>query len=164
MKTPIAVIALIAIIVIGFAKQGSKLPAPDFNPATQSAPAAQPTATPIPISPITWREINAIYNLSSKTTDMQKDAAWKRYQGKRVKWIGRVSEISDDWTGFTLQVKMNKSTWTSDLIIRLKPSQKDKAMQLHKDQAIEFTGILKNWGSLLPITLEQGELLRHGNS
>jgi hypothetical protein len=46
----------------------------------------------------------------------------------RLAYDGQVSEISDDRTGFTLQVKMNRTTWTSDL---------------------------------LPITLDEGELLAH---
>jgi len=126
--------------------------------ALESAPAA--TSPP---SAISWREVNAIYNLSSKYTDLQKDEAWKRYKGQRVKWVGKVEEIKEGWLGgLSLMVKMNRSTWTCDLMIDLKREQKAAAMSIHKGAIIEFTGTLDQWGSLLPITVEDGEIISVG--
>ena len=34
-------------------------------------------------SPISWREVNSIYNLRSNKTDLQKDEEWKRFKGQR---------------------------------------------------------------------------------
>jgi len=55
---------------------------------------------------------------------------------------------------------MNPDTFTSDLLIRLKKSEKSKAAQFHQGDTIRFTGILRNWGSLMPITLDDGEIIR----
>jgi hypothetical protein len=72
-----------------------------------------------------------------------------------------VSAVSDGWfSGFTMQVKMNPDTLTSDLLIRLKESEKPKAIQLHEGDRVRFTGILNDWGSLLPITIHEGEIIQ----
>jgi hypothetical protein len=124
--------------------------------ALESAPAATP-----PPSAISWKEVDAIYNLRSHYTDLQKDEVWKRYKGQRVKWVGKVEEIKEGWLGgLSLMVKMNRSTFTFDLMIDLKREQKTAAMSIHKSAIIEFTGTLDQWGSLLPITVEDGEILR----
>ena len=126
--------------------------------AFESAQAATP-----PPSAITWKEVNAIYNLQSNYTDLQKDEAWKRYKGQRVKWVGKVEEIKEGWLGgLSLMVMMNRSTLTFDLMIDLKDEQKAAAMSIHKGAIIEFTGTLDQWGSVLPITVQDGEIISGG--
>lgn len=83
----------------------------------------------------------------------------EEFKGRRVTWSGTVSSISDGWTGLTLQVKMNPDTFTSDLLIRLKRSEKSKALRLHQGERVTFTGTLRSWGTLLPITLDEGEII-----
>jgi hypothetical protein len=128
--------------------------------ASPSVPASSPTqvSSDTPLSSISWSEIDAVYNLKSKNTDLQKDEAWKRYKGKRVRWTGTVSSVSDSFGSLSLQVKMNPDTFTSDLLIKLKDSQKSRALSLTKGDSVTFTGILDRWGSLLPITLREGEI------
>lgn len=108
---------------------------------------------------ITWNEIDKIYNIRSQTTDLQKEEAWKRFKGKKVTWSGQVSEITDGFTGLTLQVKMNSNTLTSDVLIYLKKSARDKALQLRQGGYVKFTGHLDDWGSIMPITIDDGEIL-----
>jgi hypothetical protein len=128
--------------------------------AAAAAATPQATATPVEVSNISWREVDAIYNLRSKKTNLQKAEAWKQFKGKRVVWAGRVSAISEGWFGgVTLQVKMNRETFASDLLIRLPDSEKSKAMPLQKGDHVQFTGVLDDWGSLLPITLNDGEIM-----
>jgi hypothetical protein len=123
--------------------------------ALDSAPAATP-----PPSEISWKEVNAIYNLQSNYTNLQKEEAWKRYKGQRVMWIGKVEGIDKGWLGgLHLQVKMNRDTFTFDLAIDLKKSEEAKAMSIHKGDIIRFTGILDTWGSLLPISISDGEII-----
>ena len=139
------------------------------TPTTQSTttetpkPVAKPAPKPQPqeiISGITWREIDKIYNIQSKYTDLQKKELWKKYKGKRVKWHGKVSSISEGFFGgLNLQVKMNRNTFTSDLLIELDDSQKDKALTLSENSSITFSGILSDWGSILPITIDDGKIL-----
>ena len=52
---------------------------------------------------------------------------------------------------------MNPDTWTSDLLIKLKDSQRSRATRLNKGDSV--TGILDNWGSILPITLKDAEIV-----
>ena len=135
-------------------------PAPVPQNAAPVAPQSRPVSGDSE-SPISWREVDSIYNLRSNKTDLQKDEEWKRFKGQRVTWSGKVSAVSDGWfSGFTMQVKMNPDTLTSDLLIRLKESEKLKAIQLHEGDRVRFTGILNDWGSLLPITIHEGEIIQ----
>ena len=131
---------------------------PTSSTSTSSSTPAELASTPEG-PPISWREVDSIYNLKSNNTDLQKDEEWKRFKGKRVAWSGVVSAVSDGWTGLTLQVKMNPDTFTSDLLINLNKDEKSKAARLHKGDRVRFRGTLKSWGSLLPITLDDGEIL-----
>jgi hypothetical protein len=111
--------------------------------------------------PISWREVDSIYNQNSNYTSLQKNQEWERFKGKRVTWSGQVVAVSEGWfSGLTLQVKMNRSTLTSDILITLKGTEKSKASQLHKGDQVRFTGILSNWYSLLGISMDDGEIIQ----
>lgn len=126
-----------------------------FCGACDNAPKQEP-----PISDIDWRLINAIYNLKYRKTDLQKDERWKEFKGRKVKWTGEVTSVGEStFGGLELQVKMNPDTWTSDLLIELKASQRSRATHLNKGDSVTFTGILDSWGSILPITLKDGEII-----
>ena len=112
-----------------------------------------------PISSLEWREIDEIYNLNSDYTDLQKDELWKKYKGKKVKWSGKVSFISDTFGSLSLQVKMNANTFTSDLLIRLDDKERANAISLKEGDSVTFTGILNDWGTMMPITLDRGEII-----
>lgn len=106
-----------------------------------------------------WPEVDSIYNLQSNTTNVQKEKAWVNFKGKRIWWVGTVSEISEGMLGgYTLQIKMNEDTFTSDLIIKLRRSEKAKAQRYSKGDEISFTGRLVSWGTILPISLDDGEI------
>ncbi|MEN3371061.1 MAG: hypothetical protein V7609_3204 [Verrucomicrobiota bacterium] len=123
--------------------------------ACDSTPKQEP-----PISDIDWRLINAIYNVKYRKTDLQKEERWKEFKGRKVKWTGEVTSVGDSmFGGLELQVKMNPDTWTSDLLIELKASQRSRATRLNKGDLVTFTGILDSWGTILPITLKGGEII-----
>ena len=138
-------------------------PASPSSPPADAQTVAKPASPPSPPAEeqdlITWSEIDRIYNIRNGATDLQKKEAWKRFKGKKVTWSGQVSEISDGFTGLKLQVKMNRNTLTSDVLIRLKKSARDKALQLKQGDYVEFTGHLDDWGSIMPITIDDGEIL-----
>ena len=120
---------------------------PKSQPKTEQAkPISE--AKPKPkdeISNITWGEIDKIYNIQSNYTDLQKKEYWKNFKGKKIKWHGVISSISEGFFGgLNLQVKMNRNTFTSDLLIELDESQKEKALKLSKKSRITFTGILSD--------------------
>jgi hypothetical protein len=114
-----------------------------------------------PTTEITWKQVDAIYNVKSNKTDMQKESAWTQLKGKHVTWAGKVVDISEGWFGgVSLCVKMNKSTLTFDVMISLKDSEKAKAMSLSKDSIVRFSGTLQTWGTLLPMSLADGEIVQ----
>lgn len=117
------------------------------------------TVAAAPIAAIEWKEIDAIYNLNSKSTDLQKENAWPKYQNKRVQWIGHVAEVSDGIGGLTLHVKMNRRTFTSDILVDLRDDQKAFASNLDVGDKVSFAGTLHSWGTILPITMKDGEVL-----
>lgn len=136
----------------------SPVPAPSVS-QPPVAPPRPPVVSPvIPLSSIPWSEIDAVYNLKNKYTDLQKDEFWKQYTGKKVRWSGTVSSVSENFGSLNLQVKMNPDTFTSDLLIKLKDSERSKALGLKVGDSVTFTGILDTWGSILPITLKEGEI------
>ncbi|CAN5129966.1 hypothetical protein BH20ACI1_BH20ACI1_22950 [soil metagenome] len=128
---------------------------------TQTKPSPISTTNPKDvISPIKWSDVDRIYNLKSNSTDMQKEALWKDFKGKRVAWSGTVTEVSKGaFSGLTLQIKMNPDTLTSDIILTLKKEEEGKAMNLTKDSKVSFVGTLNNYGgAVLPMSLEDGEI------
>ena len=121
--------------------------------------AAVARAEAAPISDVTWEEIDAIYNLKSKYTELQKKEHWNNYEGKKVKWRGAVSSVGETMGTMSLQVKLNPSTFTSDVLVRLKPTEREKAIKLSEKDLVTFVGILDDWGTIMPVTLDQGEIV-----
>ncbi len=165
MKNLINLLVLIStLLIIGLAcdapKDESNSESPQETTTTNETSDEKPASEPKEeISDITWKEINNIYNIKSDSTDLQKAEAWKTYKGKRVLWEGEVAEIKEGFTsGYNLQIKMNPDTLTSDLLIGLDDSQKQKVIPLKKGNKIKFKGTLSSWGSILPITLDDGEI------
>jgi len=113
----------------------------------------------LPVSDLAFESIDAVYKLESNYTDLQKEEEWKKYEGKKVKWSGEVSAIGEMLGTTTLQVKMKPNTFTSDLLIRLKDSEKDKALSFKEGDKVTFIGVLSEWGTLIPITLNEGEIV-----
>ncbi len=111
------------------------------------------------VSSISWADVDRIYNLDSKATDLRKEEEWKQFKGKRIQWTGTVSSISDSFGTLSLQIKMNPDTFTSDLLINLKENQRSKAIDFAEGDRITFSGVLDDWGTLMPITLSDGEIV-----
>jgi hypothetical protein len=112
----------------------------------------------IPVSSLTWDEVNGALGTGSQNTNLQRQDAWKQYRGKKVRWQGTVTSIDE---GPVLMVKMNRSTIFYDLEIRLSPDQRAKALKLSRGDTITFTGILDQWHTALgtDFTLTHGELI-----
>lgn len=130
-------------------------PEPVKKPA---APVAPPKVEAEPQKVITWKEIQAVYGLESKATELKKDELWKGYQGKWVEWQGEVVEVSKTFGILQVQVKMEAETFTSDVIVQIPADQENKALMLDAGDAVKFAGSLQSWGTLTPITLENGRI------
>ena len=129
--------------------------------ANQTITKANVKASDVPtITSIEWKDYDNIYNVKSNSTDVQKEAAWKRFQDQYVEWQGAVAEVQNGtFSGLTVGVKINRDTLVQDVLVTLKPDQKDKAANLTKGQKIKFTGRLKNYGgALLPLSIDDGEI------
>lgn len=118
----------------------------------------QQAAANVPISDINFSELDEVYQAGSKYTDIQKEETWKKYDGKKVKWTGTIADISETFGTLQLKVKMKEDTFTFDLAINMKDDQKEKALKLNVGDSVVFTGILDEWGTIMPITLSDGEI------
>ncbi len=113
-----------------------------------------------PNSPISWEELDAIYNLKHDRTDLQKEEAWKKFKGKQVLWTGEVTSVSTTFGTVQLQVRMNTDTLFYDLLIDLKPSEKSKAAGLSKGDSVTFKAILERFGgAIMAMKLRNGEVI-----
>ena len=112
-----------------------------------------------PVSDIQWEEIDNIYNLKSDFTELQKKEHWKNYKGKKVQWSGTVSSVGETFGTLQLQVKLNPHTLTSDVLVSLKDSARSEAIKLKEGDSVTFEGILDDWGSIMPVTLDHGVII-----
>lgn len=113
-----------------------------------------------PVSDIQWEEIDKIYNIRSKTTELQKKESWKNYKGKKIQWMGTVSSVGETFGTLQLQVKMNPDTLTSDVLIKLKESSRGDAVKLQEGDSVRFQGVLDDWGSIMPVTIDHGVIIK----
>jgi hypothetical protein len=124
---------------------------------TSTTTTSNPTTS---ISPMRWSEYDNVYNSRSSSTDMQKDALWKNFEGKTVAWQGTVEDVREGtFGGLVLNIKMNSETLTNDIALTLKESEKSEAMSLTKGKKISFVGKLKSYGgAFLPLSMDEGEI------
>lgn len=113
-----------------------------------------------PISSITLADLEPIFCSTSDKTDLQKKEIWKQYEGKKVKWSGTVSMINER---LQMGVKMKRTTLTYDALVTLKDSEKEKALKLKEGDAVTFTGVLVDWGTILYYSLRDGEIVSDGS-
>jgi uncharacterized protein YdaU (DUF1376 family) len=128
--------------------------------AREAEKKAQAAAREKAVTQITWKEIAAVYSLKSKATDIVKDEKWKGYKGREVRWTGKVAEVSKDILGnYNLSVKMSPDTFTFDVLVKLRKDQTDAAFKLSKDDKVTFEAKLDSWGSVMPITADDGVIV-----
>lgn len=110
------------------------------------------------ISDLTWERADSRYSIKGRYTKLQKETFWQWDKGKLVKWSGNILSVGETWGNLTIQVKMNPDSFSTDVFIRMKESEKSKAMSLMKGDRITFVGVLHDWGSLVTIKLSDGEI------
>lgn len=110
-------------------------------------------------SGVRWDEISRIYGFGTKYTELQKRELWKSYKGKLVIWSGQVSYIDEGLLGgIQVQLKIDPTTITSDVLFRLKDGQRSKALNLINGSHVTIKGYLDDWGTIMPITVDEGEI------
>lgn len=113
-----------------------------------------------PVSDIQWEEIDKIYNLKSTSTELQKKEAWKNYEGKKVQWSGTVTSVGETFGTLQLQAKLNPHTLVSDVLVSLKDSSRSEAIKLKEGDMVTFEGLLDDWGTIMPVTLDHGVIIK----
>ncbi len=93
------------------------------------------------------------------TNDLKRENNFKVFKGQIVEWEGEVSSIGESWGSLTLQVKHCPNTLISDIIVTLKDSEKQKAIDLKEGQMVKYTAKLKRWGSWTGISADDGVIL-----
>ena len=86
---------LVSLCVVSLADQGSE---------NQGSQATQERTGPPPVvvADITFNEIDQLFGDDSNMTDLQKDEAWKDYEGKCVEWEGELTYMDDGVLGRNL--------------------------------------------------------------
>lgn len=124
----------------------------------------------IPLSNLTWSEVGEIYGNDSKTTEIFKKDKWKDFEGKKVRWTGKVSEIETTLGTLSMSIIMGSSNTVSlggmsyssddisfsspEVLVILKISEKEKGLKYKVGESIEFEGILDDWSDDLQSHVE----------
>lgn len=110
------------------------------------------------ISPIEWLEVEEIYGINSKLTDLQQSELWRRYEGRRVEWTGEVYQVQDK----DLYVRMNPLTEHYDIHISLVGMKDvlDRINKLKKGDTITFRGTFLKSATFAPVPLGYGEVVK----
>lgn len=93
----------------------------------------------------------------SRLSDLQKEEAWKQYEGKEFAWDLEVVEVSSGLLGgYTVQFKCgrNSPSLIQDLQMSFPARAKSMVMQLQKGAVYEIEGRLKYSSTLLGMTAE----------
>lgn len=114
-------------------------------------------AKPVKISTIPWSEVAGIYAVGSTATDLTREERWKDYKGKTVRWTGTLVDATKDFRGqYKLSVRHQPNTLTCDVVVTLRNDQGPAAAALRKGDKVTYQARLMTWGSLLPITADNG--------
>lgn len=149
---------IVILAIIGFLVP-KPIPTNSTDAPTQPAVQGLPAASPEP-SKLAWSEVAGIYGLKSKETDLARDEKWKAYKGFTIQWTGTVVDVSKDFLGnHMLAVKMEEATLTYDVSVKLRKDQVTPPLQLKKGDKVTYQARLVNWGSLLPITADEGVIV-----
>lgn len=116
------------------------------------------------MSNLTWSEVGKIYGNDSDATEIFKKDKWKDFEGKKVRWTGKVSEIESTLGVLSMSIVMRPSNTVSfggmsyssddisfsppEVLVILKKSEKEKGLKYKVGNIIEFEGILDDWSDL----------------
>lgn len=151
---------LIAMTVPKEPKRTSALPEVEVDqPAAMESPQVKPPPPPSYAS-TDFRDFDRKFGTRSKMTELQKSELFdQQYEGKPVKWAGRVAHVDKTWGDYSVQVKHLPQTFTSDVIITMKDSQADIVRQLSQNDKITYVGIIVDRGDILGHSVHDGEII-----
>ena len=106
-------------------------------------------------SEIDWSTVVSVYDLS---TELQRKERWKEFEGRKVRWTGRVTGVNDDLILF-VSMTSESHAYRLDALIHLKDCERSHALLLNEEDSVTFTGILEYLLDSGTVTLEGGEIL-----
>lgn len=104
-------------------------------------------------------EVTKLFDASSKLTELQMKEAWSDYDGKWVRWTGKVSEVGETFGTLQLQIKCRPATFTSDVIVSFPDSARASLLGLKQGQQIKFVAKLTDYNRLMGVSATNGELV-----
>ena len=109
------------------------------------------------ISNVTFQEVDRLFGVSGSLSDLQKEERWKQYNGLCVEWTGTLEHLdSAMFGGFNIGMKHLRATFTYDVLVHAPESLKETLMSWQLGNRYTYRGTLKNYGVLLPISMDWG--------
>ncbi|MCP5005015.1 MAG: hypothetical protein GY941_13940 [Planctomycetes bacterium] len=104
-----------------------------------------------------FEEIDKIFGNESRMTETQKDKLWKEYQGKLVRWQGKVVNRGlGRVSGLRMGVSHSNIT---DVELCFNVMLKDIVLSTNPGDMITYTGrLVKRRGYILPFRVEEGKI------
>ena len=123
----------------------------------------------LPVSAVTWADVEEAVGPANKDTHLQKQEAWgEKYKGQKVRWSGTVVTVGQFLGAQGLLVRMSekpslREIFASDVLLMLRSGQKEKALGLEKGDPITFEGVLEGQNVKLGkrhviVSLKAGEI------
>jgi len=108
---------------------------------------------------LSFASIDSIFGSKNNTTDLQKKEQWQKYKGQKVTWTCKVVNVDESslTPGYTLNLKCNPETLTTDVKVNFSNEWKSKLINLKKDDTITVTGVLDDYG-IFGYTLNNGSI------
>jgi len=92
-------------------------------------------------------------------TELQREEAWKAYEGKWVRWTATVNLIDRNaMGGLSLQFKCSTASLMLDGHAQFEADQQQALMRFSQGAQISFEGRLDDWGQFLGIGIEDAKV------
>jgi zinc-ribbon domain len=131
-----------------------------FSGGEEDSPSGTTTKATPPLKEyidITFYNFDSLFGMEGTLTDMQKKAEFEEnYKGKYITWTCELVDLSEY---LRMRLKCNPDTFTSDLSVKLRADQKDKAMALPKDSLVTFEARLTGYGELMGHSADDGVIV-----
>lgn len=94
-------------------------------------------------------------------TSLQKEDKFNTdYKNKYVEWSGEVVSVSEGlFGGYTISIKHCPNTFTSDVLVEMKDSEKDKLLKLIQGDQVTYRAKMSSYGDILGLSASDGELI-----
>jgi hypothetical protein len=100
------------------------------------------------VSEIAWSDVESAFGPDSDATVLQKQEDWSAYRDRKVRWTGTVVTAGEVLGMTGVFVRMSdkprlREIVMSDVLLKLKPGEKEKALALEEGDRVTFTGVLE---------------------